>query len=107
MNLFTVITVTYNAQHTLVRTMKSVQEQTYPHIEHIVVDGNSSDATVDLIKKHAVEHTHWMSEKDNGIYDAMNKATEMATGLYICYLNAGDTFYDEKTIEKLIATAQQ
>lgn len=107
MNLFTVITVTYNAEHTLARTMKSVQEQTYSHIEHIIVDGNSADGTVDLIKMFENEQTNWISEKDKGIYDAMNKATAMATGNYICYLNAGDTFYDENTVEKLIATAQQ
>ncbi len=107
MNLFTVITVTYNAEHTLARTMKSVQEQTYSHIEHIIVDGNSIDGTVDLIKMFENEQTNWISEKDKGIYDAMNKGTAMATGIYICYLNAGDAFYDENTVEKLIATAQQ
>ncbi len=107
MNLFTVITVTYNAQDTLLRTLKSVQEQTYPHIEHIVMDGNSTDGTVELIKKHATENTQWISEKDNGIYDAMNKATEMAQGNYVCYLNAGDAFYEKETVEKLILTAQQ
>ena len=107
MNLFTVITVTYNAQHTLLRTLKGVQEQTYPHIEHIIVDGNSTDGTVELIRKHATEKTEWISEKDSGIYHAMNKATAMAKGVYICYLNAGDTFYETDTVEKLIATAQQ
>ncbi|NLC50585.1 MAG: glycosyltransferase, partial [Bacteroidales bacterium] len=107
MNLFTVITVTYNAEHTLARTMKSVQEQSYSHIEHIIVDGKSTDGTVDLIKELETEQTNWISEKDKGIYDAMNKGTAMATGIYICYLNAGDAFYDENTVEKLIATAQQ
>ena len=107
MNLFTVITVTYNAEQTLMRTIKSVQEQTYPHIEHIIVDGESSDGTLDLIKKHKTEQTKWISEKDNGIYDAMNKATEMATGNYICYLNAGDAFYEKDTVAKIISTAQQ
>ena len=83
MNLFTVITVTYNAQHTLMRTLKSVQEQTYKNIEHIIVDGNSTDGTVELIKKYATENTRWISEEDKGIYDAMNKATAMAKGQYI------------------------
>ncbi len=107
MNLFTAITVTYNAKETLMRTLKSVQEQTYPHIEHIIVDGNSTDGTVQLIKENTTKHTKWISEKDNGIYDAMNKATTMASGIYICYLNAGDAFYDKHTVEKIIATAQQ
>ena len=106
MNLFTVITVTYNAEHTLTQTLKSVQEQTYPHIEHIIVDGASTDGTVELIKKHETQQTKWISEKDSGIYDAMNKATAMATGTYICYLNAGDAFYDKNSVEKIITTAQ-
>lgn len=107
MKLFTVITVTYNAQHTLKRTVKSVQEQTYKHIEHIIVDGKSTDGTVELIKQQANEKTLWISEKDNGIYDAMNKATKMAKGEYICYLNAGDAFYEKETVEKIIHAAQQ
>ena len=106
MNLFTVITVTYNAEHTLMRTLKSVQEQTYRNIEHIIVDGNSTDSTVELIKQHATENTRWISEKDSGIYDAMNKATAMANGQYICYLNAGDAFYEKETVEKLTSTAK-
>ncbi|HHW81195.1 MAG TPA: glycosyltransferase [Bacteroidales bacterium] len=107
MNLFTVITVTYNAEDTLLRTLKSVQEQTYSNIEHIIVDGNSTDGTVDLIKKHTKEYTRWISEKDKGIYDAMNKATAMAHGEYVCYLNAGDAFYEKETVEKLVSAAQQ
>ena len=107
MNLFTVITVTYNAEHTLRRTLKSVQEQTYLNIEHIIVDGNSTDATVELIKQHARENTRWISEKDSGIYDAMNKASAMANGQYICYLNAGDAFYEKETVEKLVSTAKK
>ncbi len=107
MNLFTVITVTYNAEKTLMRTLKSVQEQNYLHIEHIIVDGKSTDGTVQLIREHTTKQTKWISEKDNGIYDAMNKATAMATGTYVCYLNAGDTFYDKQSVEKIIATAQQ
>ena len=107
MNLFTVITVTYNAEDTLLRTLKSVQEQTYSNIEHIIVDGNSTDGTVDLIKKHTKQNTRWISEKDKGIYDAMNKATAMAHGEYVCYLNAGDAFYEKETVEKLVSAAQQ
>lgn len=107
MNLFTVITVTYNAEQTLQRTLKSVQEQSYPHIEHIIVDGNSTDGTVELIKKHETEHTKWISEKDEGIYDAMNKATAISSGSYVCYLNAGDAFYEKDTVEKIISKAQQ
>ena len=73
MSLFTVITVTYNAINTIERTIKSVQEQTYNQIEHIIVDGKSTDGTIELIKQLKDANTHWISEKDNGIYDAFNK----------------------------------
>lgn len=106
MSLFTVITVTYNARKTLERTIKSVQRQTYEPIEHIIVDGNSTDGTIELIKQLRSENTHWISEKDSGIYDAMNKATQMAKGNYICYLNAGDTFYEYETVEKLMIASE-
>ena len=105
MSVFTVITVTYNARQTLKRTIKSVQEQTYPWIEHIIMDGNSTDGTVALIEQLKDENTHWVSEKDNGIYDAMNKATALAQDSYICYLNAGDAFYDKDTVENLMSAA--
>lgn len=106
MNIFTVITVTHNARETLERTIKSVQEQTYPWIEHIIMDGNSTDGTVALIEQLKNENTYWVSEKDNGIYDAMNKATALAKDSYICYLNAGDAFYNKETVEKLMNAAQ-
>ena len=99
MSLFTVITVTYNARQTIELTIKSVQEQTYKQIEHIIVDGKSTDGTIELIQQLKDENTQWISEKDNGIYDAMNKASSLSKGSYICYLNAGDTFY-EKGIAK-------
>lgn len=105
MGIFTVITVTYNAVQTLERTMKSVQEQTYEKIEHIIVDGKSTDGTIELIKQLKNENTYWMSEKDCGIYDAMNKATSLAKGEYICYLNAGDTFKEKGTVEQLMLKA--
>ncbi len=106
MSLFTVITVTYNARQTLERTIRSVQEQTYEQIEHIIVDGKSTDGTIEIIKQLKNENTHWVSQKDKGIYDAMNKATLLAKGSYICYLNAGDAFYDKETVEQLMLAAQ-
>lgn len=107
MSLFTVITVTYNARQTIERTIKSVQEQTYEKIEHIIVDGKSTDGTIELINQLENENTQWISEKDNSIYDAMNKATSLAKGSYICYLNAGDTFYEKETVEKLMLSAKE
>lgn len=97
-----VITVTYNAEKTLERTLKSVHEQSYPHVEHIVVDGKSKDATVELIRKYESESLKWMSEPDKGLYDAMNKAVEMSSGDYLCFLNAGDTFFSSETVERIM-----
>ena len=102
MNSLTVITVTYNAEQTLERTLKSVQEQTYPAIQHLIVDGKSADGTVDLIRRHEHDKMVWVSEPDEGLYHAMNKAIGMAAGDYLCFLNAGDTFYEASTVEKLM-----
>ncbi len=97
-----VITVTYNAEKTLERTLRSVCEQSYPHIEHVIVDGKSKDKTVDLIRKYNSEKMTWISEPDKGLYDAMNKAASIASGDYLCFLNAGDTFFASDSIEKMM-----
>lgn len=98
----TVITVTWNAEKTLERTLKSVREQSYPFIEHVVVDGNSGDRTVSLIKKYENEHMVWISQPDQGLYDAMNKGMELSSGDYYCFLNAGDTFFSSDTVMKMM-----
>ena len=85
MRSLTVITVTYNAEEVLERTLKSVREQTYPHIEHIVVDGKSQDGTLALIRQQENPCLKWVSEPDKGLYDAMNKGAAMATGDYLCF----------------------
>ena len=97
-----VITVTYNAADTLERTLRSVQGQSYGEIEHVIVDGQSKDGTVALIEQFANEGTNWVSEPDKGLYDAMNKAAARATGDYLCFLNAGDTFYSDSTVEEMM-----
>ena len=97
-----VITVTYNAADTLERTLRSVQGQSYGEIEHVIVDGRSKDGTVALIEQFANEGTNWVSEPDKGLYDAMNKAAARATGDYLCFLNAGDTFYSDTTVEEMM-----
>lgn len=102
MKSLSVITVTYNAEHTLERTLKSVREQSYPHIEHVIVDGESKDGTVRLIRQYENDKMAWKSEPDRGLYDAMNKAAWMATGDYLCFLNAGDTFFAPDTVEKMM-----
>lgn len=101
MKKLSVITVTYNAEKTLERTLKSVQEQSYSDIEHIIVDGKSKDGTVALIKRYENPGLRWISEPDQGLYDAMNKAAAMASGDYLCFLNAGDTFFSAGTVEKM------
>lgn len=102
-----VVTVTYNAEETLERTLKSVQKQTWPEVEHIVVDGNSTDGTIDLIRRYEWPGMKWVSEPDKGLYDAMNKGAAMATGDYLCFLNAGDTFYAKVTVEKLFRSVPE
>ncbi|WP_312067450.1 glycosyltransferase family 2 protein [Empedobacter sp.] len=96
-----IITVCWNASATLEETIKSVASQTYNNIEYIIVDGGSTDSSVDIIKKYTNVIDIWVSEKDKGLYDAMNKGVAMATGDYIGILNADDTFFEKNTIEKV------
>ena len=102
MKTLSVITVTYNAEPTLERTLKSVVEQSYPEIEHLIVDGKSKDGTVGLLQHYANEKMTWISEPDKGLYDAMNKAAAMAKGDYLCFLNAGDTFFAPDSVERMM-----
>jgi glycosyltransferase involved in cell wall biosynthesis len=100
MPTISVITVIYNGKSYLEKTIISVASQTYPKVEYIIIDGGSSDGTIDIIKKYSNNINYWISEPDNGIYDAMNKGVQAATGSWILFLNAGDTFFDDNTIEK-------
>jgi glycosyltransferase involved in cell wall biosynthesis len=102
-NLVTVVTVTYNAEDLLEETILSVINQTYDNIEYIIIDGASTDGTVDIIKKYEDHIDYWISEPDEGIYHAMNKAIEKATGEWINFMNAGDTFYDKGTVAYVMA----
>ncbi len=96
-----IITVSLNACDALAKTIESVQRQTYKHLEFIVIDGGSTDQTIDLIRKKHNTVIRWISEKDNGIYNAMNKGLRMATGDFVWFINAGDEIYEEDTIEKV------
>lgn len=102
MKKLSVITVTFNAEKTIKRTLESVRNQSYPHIEHIIVDGKSKDATMALIQRYDNPKMRRISEPDKGLYDAMNKGAQMATGDYLCFLNAGDTFFENDTVEKMM-----
>ena len=87
-----VITVCYQAAEMLQKTIDSVSQQDYKPLEYIVVDGGSTDGTLDIIARHQDIITRWVSEPDRGIYDAMNKGVTMATGEWVIFMNAGDTF---------------
>ena len=109
--LFTIATVTYNAEATLQRTLTSVASQDYPRIEHLIIDGCSTDHTLSLVQNYVEEnqasHTiRLVCEPDNGLYDAMNKALLGATGDYIVFLNAGDCLHSSDTISALAAQTQ-
>ena len=99
-----IITVVYNGIEFLEETIKSVISQTYPNIEYIIVDGGSKDGTLDIIKKYEAHISKWISEPDKGIYDAMNKGIDLATGDWQNFLNAGDSFVDNNVLEKIFTT---
>lgn len=91
----------YNSSATIEQTLKSVQLQNYDNIEYIVVDGKSSDRTLDIIKKYESIITKWISEADNGLYDAINKGIALATGDYIGIINSDDVFFNENVISNI------
>ncbi|MDE6647231.1 MAG: glycosyltransferase [Prevotella sp.] len=101
-----IVTVGYNCALTLERTMNSVLQQTYQHIEYIVVDGGSTDDTINIIQRYKPQfkgRLHWVSEKDNGIYNAMNKGIKMATGNIVGILNSDDFLTTNHVIERMVA----
>lgn len=98
-----VVTVTYNASATLEKTMQSVFHQNYPYIEYIIIDGASTDGTVNIISKYAEKLSYWLSEQDKGIYDAMNKALEVATGDFLIFMGADDLFYTNDVIKNVVS----
>lgn len=101
---FTIITCTYDASKYIDRTLESVRGQSYPHIEHFIIDGVSKDDTVKKAQTYAYD-SHYpvivKSEPDKGLYDAMNKGIQLAKGNYIIFLNAGDVFYEEDTLTNI------
>ena len=110
---FSIVTITYNAASVLAPTLDSVLMQNYPHVEHIIIDGASTDDTVAIAKAYQqrsdeAENEHIVciqSEPDDGLYDAMNKGLQQATGDYIVFLNAGDRFPKADTLDKVVLAA--
>lgn len=100
--LVSIVTVTYNAQSLLTHTMENILNQDYENIEYIIIDGASTDGTTEIIKKYANKISYWISESDNGIYDAMNKGIDAASGEWINFMNAGDSFCSEETVSSVI-----
>lgn len=104
--LISIITVVYNAQDFLEKTILSVINQTYQNIEYIVIDGNSTDSTMGIVGKYKDEITHIVSEKDDGIYDAMNKGIRLAKGDFINFMNADDILYSKDVIQNVVNNMQ-
>ena len=99
---FSIITVTYNAEAVLEDTIQSVISQTSHHVEYIIVDGASKDGTLSIIDRYRDRITRIVSEPDKGLYDAMNKGIRLATGDYLCFLNAGDSFHEDDTLQQMV-----
>lgn len=101
--LITVITIAYNAVSCLERTILSVVNQKYENIEYIVIDGGSIDGTLDILKQYNNVIDLWISEKDAGIYDAMNKGCRKASGDFVIFMNAGDAFFLNTSLQDMIS----
>ena len=101
-----IVTVAYNSALTIADTLRSVATQSYPNIEHLVIDGASKDDTLAIVQREGVRVSHLMSEPDGGIYDAMNKGLRMATGDIVGFLNADDVLADVDAIRRLVAAAE-
>jgi glycosyltransferase involved in cell wall biosynthesis len=105
--MLSIITVVRNDPDNLEKTVKSVLSQTFKDYEFIVIDGQSDDQTLDVIKKHQNIITLWISEKDEGIYDAMNKGLARSKGKYVEFLNAGDVYADSRSLEAIFSNANK
>lgn len=105
--LISIITVVYNSQQFLEGTIQSIAAQQSSNFEYIIIDGGSTDGTLDIIKSYPEVVDHWISEPDKGLYDAMNKGLKAAKGQYVWFINSGDKIYDESTILLLESMALQ
>ncbi len=101
-----VVTITLNSAATVADTLRSVASQTYPHIEHLVIDGNSSDDTLSIVQEHGRSGIRVLSEPDGGIYHAMNKGLRLAQGELVGFLNADDVYQDAEVLSEVARAAQ-
>jgi glycosyltransferase involved in cell wall biosynthesis len=101
-NKISVITIVYNGEAFIERTIKSVIGQTYSNIEYLIIDGNSKDNTLEIAKKYQNSIAKLVSEPDKGLYDAMNKGLKLATGDFVIFMNAGDEFFDKDVLTNCI-----
>ena len=97
-----IISVVYNSEAYIEKTIKSVLSQIYSNIEFVIIDGGSKDKTMDIIQKYDKSIAYWQSEPDKGLYYAMDKGLKMATGDYVWFINSGDLIYDEQTLKNVI-----
>lgn len=97
----TVITVVYNAINTIENTISSVINQTYDNFEYIIIDGGSTDGTFKVVEKYGSFLKYYISEKDSGIYDAMNKGVANSSGDWVIFINSGDSFYNSNVLNKV------
>jgi glycosyltransferase involved in cell wall biosynthesis len=97
----TVITVVLNGKDFIEETIRSVIGQTYSHVEYIIIDGGSTDGTIEIVKQYSYAIDYWRSESDTGIYDAMNKGINLASGEWINFMNCGDKFHRRTTLEDI------
>lgn len=105
--IVTIITVCRNHAKLLERTIRSVENQTWQDKEYLVIDGASTDETMEVIQQHQAAITRWVSEPDQGIYDAMNKGVKMAHGEWVVFMNAGDSFASADTLQRVFQESQE
>ena len=99
--LISIVTVVFNGESFLEGTIQGVINQSYDNVEYIVIDGGSTDRTIDIIKKYEDRVDYWVSEPDGGIYDAMNKGIKVSSGVWVNFMNSGDVFADDGALERM------
>ena len=101
LSIISIITIVFNGEKSIENTIKSIINQDYQNVEYIIIDGNSSDKTLEIIQKYDSKIAYWISEPDKGLYDAMNKGLHAATGDYVWFINSGDLVFSESTLTSI------